>query len=444
MENNYNGKIIFKWINKKDIYSKYNNKGKPLYVQSQINKAHIHYIATRSGVDLGHDVHGLFGHILDTDDVECLDLDVIENYTKDISKKGIDVFKTVISIENEDAIGKGIISKEKWKELLEERMPEISKAFKIPFYDMEYVASFHAKKNKPHCHFVMWNKNQELSVKRKPFISYKKVRSSIAKSVYGKELDELYSMKDESKSKVGDLSYKEINNINAELKEILPAEFNIPPIAVKINENNINKVSERLRELEKVSNSYKKGFIYKYQTPETKKTLDEISKIICESNQDCKMEFEKYVDTCIKINKILQKINSTTDYEKTKKVATYEVMKKIGNQVLKSIKEMKTEEYKAKCKEWKEKRAYWNQRYKEYQEVQGEFEARHELYDKQLQEIAIRNLIQDTYKLLAQENISKNQYHNRATKAFGDLSKRAIKEIAKNSKSSGFDWYHEI
>jgi len=65
------------------------------------------------------------------------------------------------------------------------------------------------------------------------------------------------------------------------------------------------------------------------------------------------------------------------------------------------------------------------------------------MYDKQLQEINIRNLIKDTYKLLIQENMAKSQRCKRATKTFGDLSKREIKEIIRKNKTSGFDWYNE-
>ena len=116
---------------------------------------------------------------------------------------------------------------------------------------------------------------------------------------------------------------------------------------------------------------------------------------------------------------------------------------KIGNQILKSIKETKTEEYERKSTEWKEKREYWNQKHKEFEENQGEFEARQEMYEKQLRESNIRQLIQETYTLLSEENISKFQRFKRATKTFGDLSKREIKEIIRNGRSSGFDWYNE-
>lgn len=85
------------------------------------------------------------------------------------------------------------------------------------------------------------------------------------------------------------------------------------------------------------------------------------------------------------------------------------MIKKIGNQILKSIKETKTEEYKRKLAEWKEKREYWNQKHREFEEKQGEFEARQGLYEKQLRESNIRHLIQKTYNLLFEESMSKFQ-----------------------------------
>ena len=65
----YKGGIVFKWLNKNEIYNKYNGKGKPQNLQAYIDKLHVGYIATRSGVDNGIDVHGLFGNLLDTEEV---------------------------------------------------------------------------------------------------------------------------------------------------------------------------------------------------------------------------------------------------------------------------------------------------------------------------------------------------------------------------------------
>lgn len=555
----YKGGIVFKWLNKNEIYNKYNGKGKPQNLQAYIDKLHVGYIATRSGVDNGIDVHGLFGNLLDTEEVEMLDLETIKKYIQNISNNNIDIFKTVISLKQEDALQYGFMNKKAWKDLLQERILDISKAFKIPLNDMEWVASFHAKKERPHCHLVVWNKNQDLSVKRKPYIFFNKIKTAIAKGVFKEELEAMYNIKDVSKEQVGKLSkeefekYKEnvkklynnkdlmlravetdetenflnkalekmkisetiyivnnsdpdnfteitkkddnkfefknigekailykdnsyleavtflskfsnlkiiyskedlqnfldkkqeeFKNIESELKEIMPSIFNIPIISSNIKQENIEQIINKIAKLEKTTNSYKRGFIYQYQEPEAKRIINEISLLLVNSNNDCKSKFTTYIDTCVKIDKILQKVNTYKDYEKSKNTARYEMLKKVGNQLLKFIKETKTEEYNRRKQEWIERKEYWNQRNKEYQEAQGKFEARQELYEKQLQEINMRNLIQNIYKMLSEENISKFQKYKRATRTFGDLSKREIKEIMRRNKDAGIDWYHEM
>ena len=555
----YKGGVIFKWLNKNEIYNKYNGKGKPQNLQSYIDKLHTGYIATRSGVDKGIDTHGLFGNILDTEEVEMLELETIKNYIQSVSNKNIDIFKTVISLKEEDALQYGYMNKKAWKDLLQERIFEISKAFKIPLNDMEWVAAFHAKKGRPHCHLIIWNKSQDLSVRRKPYIFFNKVKTAIAKGVFKEELEAMYNIKDVSKEQVGKLSkeefekYKEnvkklynnkdlmlravetdetenflnkalenmkinetiyivnnsdpknfteiirkddskfefknigekallykdntyleavtflskfsdlrvmyskeelqkfldkkqeeFENIESELKEIMPSVFNTPIISSNIKQERIDEIINKIAKLEKVTNSYKRGFIYQYQEPEAKRIINEISLLLVNSNNDCKNKFTTYIDTCVKIDKILQKINTYKDYEKSKNTARYEMLKKVGNQLLKFIKETKTEEYARRKQEWFERKEYWNQRNKEYEEARGEYVARQEIYEKQLQEINIRNLIQDTYKLLSEENISKFQKYKRATRTFGDLSKREIKELMRRNKDAGIDWYHEM
>lgn len=554
----YKGGVIFKWINKNEIYAKYNGKGKSQNLQAHIDKMHTDYIATRSGVDTGFETHGLFGNILDTDEVEMLELDTIKKHIQNISKKNIDVFKTVISLKNEDAMEYGYFNKKSWKEMLEERIPEIARAFKIPLNDLEWVAAFHAKKDKPHCHLIVWNKNQDMSVQRKPFVNYKQIRSAVAKSVFKEELKAIYEIKDVSKSLLGKMSknevdtYKEdlkklyqnedlmlkavntentqnfvnkalgdmkkddviyisnnsdpenytqikkldnekyqfknvgekavlykddtyleavtflskfsnlkvmknegelnefiqnrkeeVKSVEDELKEIMPSLFSTPIISSNVKQENIEQILNKMAKLEEVSKSFKRGFIYKYQEPESKRVLNEITMLLVNSNKDCKNEFNRYVDTCVKIDKMLQKVDTYKDYEKIKNQARSEMIKKIGNQILKSIKETKTEEYKRKSAEWKEKREYWNFKTKEFEEKQGEYEARQLLYENQLRESNIRQLIQETYKLLSEESMSKFQRFKRATRTFGDLSKREIKEIIRNVKSSGFDWFGE-
>jgi len=231
---------------------------------------------------------------------------------------------------------------------------------------------------------------------------------------------------------------EEFQKIDEELKEIMPSVFNLPIILSNIKEENMNQIINKIIKLEKVSENYKRGFIYKYQEPKCKKIINDISMLLINSNSDCKKQFNMYVNSCVNIDKIMQKVNNYKDYEKVKNTARTEMLKKVGNQVLKMIKETKTEEYQRKVRE------YWNQKNKEYEEKSGEFEARQEIYYQQLERINIQNLIKETYKLLAQENLSKTQKLKRVTKTFGDLSKREIKEIIRKSKGVGFDWYSEM
>ena len=555
----FKGGIIFNWMNKNEIYNKYNGFGKKQNIQSYIDKLHVDYIATRKGVDKSINTHGLFGNILGTDNVEILELEDIKKYIQGKSNENIDIFKTVISLREEDAMQYGFLNQKAWKNLLQERTFEIARAFKIPINDMEWVAAFHAKKGQPHCHLVVWNKNQDLSVKRKPYIFYNDMRKVIAKGVYKEELEAEYNIKDICKKELGKLSQKEFeklkesmkelyNNkelviraietekaeniinvalenikigqklyianktdpdnyteilkkdetnyefknigdkailykdntyleavsflskfnkliviedkkslekfikdvkneeksIDDELKEIMPSSFNIPILTSEIKSKNLEQIVNKIAKLEKVSDSFKKGYIYKYQEPECKRIINEISTLLINSNKECKEKFNNYVNTCIRIDKILQKVNTYKDYENIKNKAKTEMIRKVGNQLLKTIKESKKENYIKKSQEWKEQREYWFKKKQEYEENQGKYEARQELYEKQLQEINIRNLAKDVYRILAEENISKNQTLKRITKTFGDLSKREIKEIMRKNKDAGFDWYHEM
>ena len=188
----YKGGVFFKWINKNEIYAKHDGRGRRQNLQVYIDKLHQEYIASRPGTDLGDSTHGLFGYICDTNEVEMMDLELIKSRMEEISKKNIDVFKTVISLREEDAIEHGMMDKKAWKEVLEKTIPDIAVACKIPLEDLEWTASFHAKKGQPHCHLLLWNKNQNLEVNRKPFIMYKNIKTALAKEIYKEELKALY------------------------------------------------------------------------------------------------------------------------------------------------------------------------------------------------------------------------------------------------------------
>ena len=130
-------------------------------------------------------------------------------------------------------------------------MPEIARAFKISLNDLEWVAAFHAKKDKPHCHLVVWNKNQDISIRRKPFINYKQIKSAVAKGVFKEELKAMYEIKDVSKSEIGKMSKEEIDTYKESLKEMYQnEEIYLNAIDTEKAQNFVNETLEDMEENE--------------------------------------------------------------------------------------------------------------------------------------------------------------------------------------------------
>lgn len=123
-----NSGVIFKWLkhNQNEIKNHRQNHGKTPNLQAYVNKLHLKYIATRIGAALNKNAHGMFGYIYEPEKKKLLDCDElkledISNRVGKMSKEGIDVFKTVISLKEEDAIKYGYTTRSAWKGLRVEK-----------------------------------------------------------------------------------------------------------------------------------------------------------------------------------------------------------------------------------------------------------------------------------------------------------------------------------
>jgi len=540
--------IFFKWLNQKEIYAKYDNKGRARRLQAYLDKLHEDYIATRPGADFGEDSHGLFGYVLGDNNIEKMELEKIKKYVENLTLKDIDVQKTVISLSESDAIKYGYTTKEAWKSLLIERIYEITDEFGIKPENVEWTASYHSKKNNPHCHLLFWDKNQNLELQKKPFVRYKKIRKALAKTVFKLKLKSLYDIKNISKKMIADMTNEELikykedlkaiyknpdmklrvidtdkqekiildnlknmdidekiyicdieeptnfteikkvetdkyeyknfgeqallyrensyidsaqflanfsnlkiyktieelkNYINIKkqehldienkLKEIMPDIFGVPIISNKFKEQNFSIILNKITDLKEISNNFEKGFKYQYQSAEVKMYINEISKLILNSSEDCKNEFNEYIQASINASRILEEISNKKDYEKIKKISERDMLSKMGNQILHFIKDVNLEDYLRKKQEWIDKSI-------EFQEVQGIKKANLEQEIKNIENRNARKIINDIFKMLSEENISHNAYYNRI-KNNVNLTKQAKKEIyLKNRMKGSIDW----
>lgn len=540
--------VFFKWLNQKEIYKKYDNKGRSRRIQAYLDELHEDYIATRPGTDFGENFHGLFGYINENSNVEKMELSDIKKYVASKTLNGVDIYKTVISLSESDAIQYGYTTKEAWKDLLLEKVQEIGREFDIKPENLEWTASYHSKKSNPHCHLLLWNKNQHLELQKKPFVRYKKIRKTLSKSIFKQKLKSLYDIKNVSKKEIANLTNEELlkykedlkefyenpditlriidtdeqekviidnlknlkldkciyicdienpnnfaeirkidtdkyefknygeqsilyrknsfldtaeflanfsnfkvfnykkdlekyieqkNNehidIENNLREIMPDIFGIPVLSNKFKEQNFDIILNKITELKSKSNNFENGYKYKYQNPEIKMYINELSKLILNTSEDCRNEFDEYIQTSINVSRIIADINNKKEYEKVKRIAENEMFTKIGNQILQFVKEVGFEEYIRKREEWENKKI-------QFAENQGIKKANEDLFIKRLESQNARKMITDIFQMLSEENISHNAYYNRIRNN-NNLSKQAKREIyLKNRMKGNIDW----
>lgn len=540
--------VFFKWLNQKEIYKEYDNKGRSRRIQAYLDELHEDYIATRPGTDFGENFHGLFGYINENSNVEKMELSDIKKYVASKTLNGVDIYKTVISLSESDAIQYGYTTKEAWKDLLLEKVQEIGREFDIKPENLEWTASYHSKKSNPHCHLLFWNKNQHLELQKKPFVRYKRIRKTLSKSIFKQKLKSLYDIKNVSKKEIANLTNEELlkykedlkefyenpditlriidtdeqekviidnlknlkldkciyicdienpnnfaeirkidtakyefkncgeqsilyrknsfldtaeflanfsnlkvfnykkdlekyieqkNNehidIENNLREIMPDIFGIPVLSNKFKEQNFDIILNKITELKSKSNNFENGYKYKYQNPEIKMYINELSKLILNTSEDCRNEFDEYIQTSINVSRIIADINNKKEYEKVKRIAENEMFTKIGNQILQFVKEVGFEEYIRKREEWENKKI-------QFAENQGIKKANEDLFIKRLESQNARKMITDIFQMLSEENISHNAYYNRIRNN-NNLSKQAKREIyLKNRMKGNIDW----
>lgn len=252
-----NAPVVFKWINKQEIYNKRTDQAKDNRLQAHIDRCHIDYIATKAeAVKNEYGEHALFGTIYDK---KCIPLNVEKMSLKDIrrrvgdtTKHDGDVFKTIISLEGDDALEQQYNTREKWKELVEHKIEEIRKSVKpeIPLENFEYVCSFHAKEGHPHVHIDFWNNKDYENTTKKPFISYKNVRKEFAKEIFSNKLQELYNVKNVSKKEISMLAKDELERYKKDL---------INALNLKNLELNIVDTTKEEKLIKDISNKLKVG-----------------------------------------------------------------------------------------------------------------------------------------------------------------------------------------
>lgn len=177
----------------------------PSEINQSKNSAHIRYIGTRSGVDLGHEIdtrmevepdtpehhvkyaherprsHGLFG--AGNEEINMLDVQ------KELQEHKGMVWRIIVSLHGDDAKRLDMEDRESWEEVIKQQLPRAAADMGISETNLNWVAAFHAEVGHPHAHIVLWEKKPKRRMgKVTPYVK-SQMRKKFIQKIYSADRD---------------------------------------------------------------------------------------------------------------------------------------------------------------------------------------------------------------------------------------------------------------
>lgn len=384
------------------------------------NKFHMLYIATREGVALNDDIkeinneesnnkdymkyishrpgsHGLFGNYKDLN---------LTNIGKELENYNGYVYRAIVSLRENDAIDLGYDKKEKWEELIKDRIFYMSKELGIPYSKLSWVGAFHRESGHPHVHLMIWNKDEEVRSKN-GIIDTKKIeniRKNLTNTIFRQERESILLEKNALRDIIIE-NAKKMNNIEVDLeKELKFINLELKTQVENINKFEIgNKIPKKLikdigKEINKLKVPDSGRLQYKLMPKEVKEDINQITKKIL-SEKSFERYFDRYMDSVEKYTCLYT--NKHQDILESKNRAKEDMYNRIGNIILKTKKELLLE---------------------------SKIESN---YNSNKSEYKIQNMLYNVFKVISQSENKNNTTRNYATKSKANRKNMANKMRAK-------------
>ena len=108
------------------------------------NNQYIHYIAKRQNSQ------GLFANF------EFTNITEVARNVRNMTDAGVNVYRGIVSLCEEDAIALGYTKKEAWVGYMNSVMNDVGNLFGIPVTSLKWCAAVHMEQGHPHCHYTFW------------------------------------------------------------------------------------------------------------------------------------------------------------------------------------------------------------------------------------------------------------------------------------------------
>lgn len=405
------------------IFKAYNPNKRTTYF---IHKGYTDYIANSKYVLKNPNTsHGLFGVVKEFPNIQNDDnIEPIINHIDELAKNKVPIYRGYISLREYDAERLGYYDQDKWRSLLENRLPSIAKKMNIKLEDIQYLGAVHIEDGHPHFQFFVWSKEPRINY----FVKYKeinKLRNEFTNDVFREDLLPIYQEKDLAKKNITSENYilselKKVTSDEKLLNELMKYEkdFNqARRIRALLKDSEVKNIVDLLIDLKKylkqTTGSIKYQYLKKY--PDIIKKVDYISNIVIDSSVQCQVEIEKYIKAKQKLLEFQYSDKEKLEQAKAKvkEEAQEEIIKLIGNQIIDIERK-------------------WLKANNTYTYIK---------YNNESRDLLDRILTALYYQGQNQKKLNRN-FEMRYKK---QLSKQAKKELAISKRNaSSFDWEDEI
>lgn len=326
------------------IFKAYNPNKRTTYF---IHKNYTDYIANSKYVIRNPDtIHGLFGVVKEFPNIQNEnDIEPIIEHINRLAENKVPIYRGYISLREFDAERLGYYEQDKWKSLLENRLPSIAKKMNIKLEDLQYLGAVHIEEGHPHFQFFVWSKKPRINY----FVKYReinKLRNEFTNDVFREDIMPIYQEKDLAKRNITSENYilNELKKVTSDenlLNELMKYEkdFNqTRKIRVLLKNSDIKNIVDLLidlkKDLKQTTGSIKYQYLKKY--PEIIEKVNYISSVVVNSSIQCQVEIDKYIKAKQKLVEFQYSNESKLEEakEQVKQNANQEIIKLIGNQIL--------------------------------------------------------------------------------------------------------------
>ncbi len=251
--------------------------------------------------------HGLFGKVEQFPDIRNMQtIQKVSEHITNLADRKVPIYRGLISLNEYDACRLGYLNQEKWRELIESKLPSIASKINVKYEDIQYVGAVHLEEGHPHFQFMFWSKGKDIS---NYYIKYQlknKLRMEFTNTVFREDLLPIYKEKDISKRNI--ITENEIINrlkkISQDpnfIRDIIKYENSFKQSKIMrqvFKDEELRKIIDLLidlkQELKTTEGSIKYEYLRKY--PEIIKKLDNISMEILNTSYECKKQVENYIN----------------------------------------------------------------------------------------------------------------------------------------------------